>query len=208
MSRDMENFQGVRRAATGAAGVRAARRPAPEGTEDRALLLRLMSLLLRRPDAEFDAVRPVLVATVEALPPSPAAAGLAAFTGWLAGQDPAVAARHHAEVFGPGGAAGLRLTRHLEGDARRRDMALLTLARRYRAAGWDIGDGEEADHLPVMLEFAALGGPGRGEAPLRQHRRGLELVHGALIDAGSPYRHLFAALLTLVPPPSAPESGR
>ncbi len=79
-------------------------------------------------------------------------------------------------------------------------MALLTLAQRYRAAGWDTDGGELPDHLPVVLEFAALAGPGKGEAPLRQHRRGLELIHRALDDSGSPYRHVLAALLSLLPP--------
>ncbi|MHB9856994.1 nitrate reductase molybdenum cofactor assembly chaperone [Streptomyces sp. YIM S03343] len=207
----MENNQGALSAAPGGVAVRTARRLSPEETADRALLLRLLSLLLRRPDTGFAAARPVLVATVDALPPSPAAAGLAAFTGWLEEQEPGAPVRHHTEAFGPDGpdgTAGLRLTRYLDGDTRRREMALLTLAQRYRAAGWDIDDGEQPDHLPVMLEFAALTGPGKGEAPLRQHRRGLELVHHALTDAGSPYRHLLAALLALVPPPSGPEGGR
>ncbi|MCI3241841.1 nitrate reductase subunit beta [Streptomyces spinosisporus] len=52
------------------------------------------------------------------------------------------------------------------------------------------------------LEFAALAGPGRGEAPLRQHRRGLELIQRALVDADSPYRHLLTALCGLLPPPT------
>lgn len=47
-------------------------------------------------------------------------------------------------------------------------MALLALAQRYRATGWDIDGGELPDHLPVVLEFAALTGPGSGEAPLRE----------------------------------------
>ena len=79
-------------------------------------------------------------------------------------------------------------------------MALLTLARRYRAAGWDTDGGELPDHLPVVLEFAALAGPGAGEAPLRMHRRGLELIRHALTESGSPYRHPLSALLGLLPP--------
>ncbi|MFJ4077649.1 hypothetical protein ACIP2Z_01680 [Streptomyces iakyrus] len=47
-----------------------------------------------------------------------------------------------------------------------------------------------------------LAGSRGGEAPLRQHRRGLELIHRALTDADSPYRHVLAALLTLLPPPT------
>ncbi|ODA70534.1 nitrate reductase molybdenum cofactor assembly chaperone [Streptomyces sp. AVP053U2] len=183
----------------------ARRRPAPmtpEETEQRALLLRLVSLLLQYPDAELAAARRVLAATVEALEPSPAAERLAEFTAWFTGQEPDALQRHYVETFDLRRRSSLYLTYYLHGDTRRRGMALLTLAQRFRAAGWDTDGGELPDHLPVVLEFASLAGPGAGEAPLRQHRRGLELIHHALTDSDSPYRHVLAALLTLLPPPT------
>nr|WP_229914701.1 nitrate reductase molybdenum cofactor assembly chaperone [Streptomyces chartreusis] len=184
--------------------VRAAvRRPARLTREEagaRALLLRLCSLLVQYPDLELTAARPVLAASVEALPASPAAEHLAAFTAWFAGQQPDALERHYVETFDLRRRSSLYLTYYLHGDTRRRGMALLTLAQRYRAAGWDTDGSELPDHLPVVLEFAALAGPGGGEAPLRQHRRGLELIHRALTDADSPYRHVLAAPLTLLPP--------
>ena len=64
--------------------------------------------------------------------------------------------------------SGLCLTCYLHGDTRRRGMAPLTLNQRCRAAGWDIDGAELPDHLPVVPEFAALAGPGRGEAPPRR----------------------------------------
>ncbi|MFJ5776426.1 nitrate reductase molybdenum cofactor assembly chaperone [Streptomyces sp. NPDC093094] len=186
--------------------VRAAvRRPArlsPEETEARALLLRLMSLLLQYPDAELAAAGPELTGAVAGLPPSPAAERLTAFTGWFAGQQPETLEQHYVEMFDLRRRSSLHLTYYLHGDTRRRGMALLTLNQRYRAAGWDTGGGELPDHLPVVLEFAALAGPRAGEGPLRLHRRGLELIHRALADAASPYRHVLAALLTLLPPPT------
>ncbi|WP_217145813.1 nitrate reductase molybdenum cofactor assembly chaperone [Streptomyces sp. AC627_RSS907] len=186
--------------------VRAAvRRPArltPEETEARTLLLRLCSLLLQYPDAELAAGRRVLSASIEALPPSPAAEHLASFADWFAGQEPEALERHYVEMFDLRRKSSLYLTYYLHGDTRRRGMALLTLNQRYRAAGWDTDSGELPDYLPVVLEFAALMGPGGGEAPLRQHRRGLELIHRALTDSDSPYRHVLAALLTLLPPPT------
>ncbi|AJE44387.1 nitrate reductase molybdenum cofactor assembly chaperone [Streptomyces nodosus] len=183
----------------------AVRRPArltPEETRDRALVLRLLSLALQYPDAELAAARPTVLAAVRALPPSPAATELAAFTTWFAEQDPQTLERHYVETFDLRRRSSLYLTYYLHGDTRRRGMALLTLARRYQAAGWDTSGGELPDHLPVVLEFAALAGTGAGEAPLRQHRRGLDLIHRALESAGSPYRHVLAALLALLPPPS------
>ncbi|MFF9818705.1 nitrate reductase molybdenum cofactor assembly chaperone [Streptomyces sp. NPDC014006] len=186
--------------------VRAAvRRPArltPEETAGRALILRLVSLLLQYPDSELTSARTELTTVVEALPASPAAEYLARFTDWFAAQDPEVLERHYVEMFDLRRKSSLYLTYYLHGDTRRRGMALLTLNQRYKAAGWDTDGGELPDHLPVVLEFAALVGPGGGEAPLRQHRRGLELIHQALTDADSSYRHVLAALLTLLPPPT------
>ncbi|MFK4104209.1 nitrate reductase molybdenum cofactor assembly chaperone [Streptomyces sp. NPDC019531] len=184
------------------AAVRRLARLTPEEAEARTLLLRLCSLLLQYPDAELATARPVLTATIEALPPSPAAEHLAAFTSWFAGQEPEALERHYVEMFDLRRKSSLYLTYYLHGDTRRRGMALLTLSQRFRAAGWDTDGGELPDHLPVVLEFAALAGPGGGEAPLRQHRRGLELIHHALTDADSPYQHILATLLTLLPPPT------
>ncbi|MFD5662549.1 nitrate reductase molybdenum cofactor assembly chaperone [Streptomyces hirsutus] len=179
-------------------------RPAPRLTageaEARTLVLRLCSLLLQYPDAELATARPVLASTAAALPPSPAAGQLAEFTAWLTAGEPDALERHYVETFDLRRRSSLYLTYYLHGDTRRRGMALLTLNQRYRASGWDTDGSELPDHLPVVLEFAALVGPGAGEAPLRQHRRGLELIHRALADAGSPYRHVLSALLTLLPP--------
>jgi nitrate reductase delta subunit len=181
----------------------AVRRPArltPEEAGARVLVLRLCSLLLQYPDSELAAARPMLTATVNALPSSSAATELAVFTAWFTEQEPDALERHYVEMFDLRRKSSLYLTYYLHGDTRRRGMALLTLANRYKAAGWEISGGELPDHLPVVLEFAALTGPGTGEAPLRQHRRGLELIHRALSDADSPYRHVLAALLSLLPP--------
>ncbi|GAA2245875.1 nitrate reductase molybdenum cofactor assembly chaperone [Streptomyces indiaensis] len=186
--------------------VRAAvRRPArltPEETAGRALTLRLVSLLLQYPDSELTSARPELTAVVEALPATPGAEHLARFTGWFAAQEPEALERHYVEMFDLRRKSSLYLTYYLHGDTRRRGLALLTLNQQYRAAGWSTDGGELPDHLPVVLEFAALVGPGGGEAPLRRHRRGLELIHHALTGSGSPYRHVLAALLSLLPPPT------
>ena len=183
----------------------AARRPqrlTPQEAQERALILRLLSLLLQYPDDELTAERGALADAVRSLSPSPAVERLAAFTGWFSTQAPEALERHYVEVFDLRRKSSLHLTYYLHGDTRRRGMALLTLAQRYKAAGWEIDGGELPDHLPVVLEFAALAGPGAGEAPLRQHRRGLDLIHRALEAAESPYHHLVAALLTLLPPPT------
>ena len=56
-------------------------------------------------------------------------------TGRLA---PEALERHYVEVFDLRRKSSLHLTYYLHGDTRRRGMALLTLAHRYKAAGWEI----------------------------------------------------------------------
>jgi nitrate reductase delta subunit len=168
--------------------------------QQRALLLRLMSLLLQYPDVELTAARPELNAAVASLPASHAKDHLTAFTGWFEGQDQETLQRHYVETFDLRRRSSLYLTYYLHGDTRRRGSALLALNQRFKSLGWAAETGELPDHLPVVLEFAALAGPGAGEGPLRQHRRGLELIHRALSDAASPYERVLSALLSLLPP--------
>jgi nitrate reductase delta subunit len=82
-------------------------------------------------------------------------------------------------------------------------MAMLLLKQRYRAAGLTPPDRELPDYLPMVCEYAALVGPGAGEAPLRQHRQGLELIRAALRERGSRYALLLDALCGALPALSA-----
>ncbi|GAA5076178.1 nitrate reductase delta subunit [Thermocatellispora tengchongensis] len=173
--------------------------------EDRAALLRLVSLLLQYPDAELIAARGELAGAVRRLPESAARASLARFTAWFGRTEPMALARAYVETFDLRRACSLYLTYYLHGDTRRRGMALLALKQRYRAAGLTPPEGELPDFLPVVCEFAALAGPGAGEAPLRQHRQGLELIRTALRDADSPYAAVLDALCAELPGLSAAE---
>ncbi|WP_148071476.1 hypothetical protein [Streptomyces sp. I6] len=72
--------------------VRAAvRRPArltPAEKADRALTLRLLSLLLQYPDSELTSARTELATAVGAMPATPAAERLTRFTDWFTSQPP------------------------------------------------------------------------------------------------------------------------
>jgi nitrate reductase delta subunit len=157
----------------------------------RAESFRLLGLLLQYPDGG----PPVVPDTV---PDGPAREPLARFLAWYGEQSPFDLAEHYVETFDLRRRTSLYLTYYLHGDTRRRGMALLTLKQRYRAAGLTPPEDELPDYLPLVCEFAALLGPGAGEAPLRQHRTGLELVRAGLHDAGSPYAALLDALTALL----------
>ncbi|MFI6988783.1 nitrate reductase molybdenum cofactor assembly chaperone [Nonomuraea wenchangensis] len=172
---------------------------------ERAALLRLVSLLLQYPDPALLAARDELAQAVRALPESAARASLTAFVAWFRDQRPMELARSYVQTFDLRRRSSLYLTYYLHGDTRRRGMALLTLKQRYRVAGLTPPEGELPDFLPVVCEFAALAGPATGEAPLRQHRKGLELIRTALHESGSPYAFVLDALCGELPELSAAE---
>ncbi len=176
--------------------------------EQRAALLRLVSLLLQYPDNELLAARPELAAAARALPASPASEPLVTFTAWYAGAEPMDLATRYVDTFDMRRKCSLYLTYYLHGDTRRRGLALLTLKQRYRAAGLTPPDGELPDYLPVVCEFAAIAGPGDGEAPLRQHREGLELILSALRLGCSPYANVLRALCAMLPALTEAELAR
>ncbi|MFI6181346.1 nitrate reductase molybdenum cofactor assembly chaperone [Nonomuraea sp. NPDC051191] len=183
--------------------------PAPdtvvERPQERAALLRLVSLLLQYPDAGLLAARAELHRAVAALPDGHPRQALEQFLWWFGDRQPMPLARHYVETFDLRRRSSLYLTYYLHGDTRRRGMALLTLKRRYRVAGLTPPEGELPDFLPVVCEFAALAGPDAGEAPLRQHRKGLELIRTALHESGSPYALVLDALCAVLPGMSAAE---
>ncbi|MEU4575272.1 MULTISPECIES: nitrate reductase molybdenum cofactor assembly chaperone [Nonomuraea] len=183
------------------------RTPRAEDAPGRATLFRLVSLLLQYPDAGLLAARPGLGRAAATLPASPARDALERFLRWFADAEPMPLARAYVETFDLRRRSSLYLTYYLHGDTRRRGMALLTLKQRYRVAGLTPPDGELPDFLPVVCEFAALAGPAAGEAPLRQHRKGLELIRTALHDSGSPYALVLDALCAELPGLSAAEQA-
>ncbi|MFF5207587.1 nitrate reductase molybdenum cofactor assembly chaperone [Streptosporangium sp. NPDC000396] len=176
-----------------------------QSQEHRTALLRLVSLLLQYPDAELLAARAELSRAVAALPDSVSRESLTRFMRWFCDAEPMGLARAYVETFDLRRKSSLYLTYYLHGDTRRRGMALLTLKQRFRVAGLNPPDGELPDFLPVVCEFAALAGPSTGEAPLRQHRKGLELIRTALRDAGTPYALVLDALCAALPDLSAAE---
>jgi len=170
---------------------------------DRARLFDLTSVLLTYPSSELSAAGEEFRGAVEEITHPEVRERLTAFLDWFLSTEAVEVETHYVRTFDLRRRSGLYLTYYLHGDTRKRGIALLTLKQRYRAHGLRLAKGELPDLLPVVLEFAAAVGPGDGEAPLRQHRRGLELLRSALEDAESPYRHLLEAIVVALPPLSA-----
>ncbi|MGC1212263.1 MAG: nitrate reductase molybdenum cofactor assembly chaperone [Micromonospora sp.] len=166
---------------------------------DRARIFELVSLLLTYPDDELLGAGAELGAAAARIADGTVRGQLEEFLDWLRGATPIEVQRHYVQTFDLRRRSGLYLTYYLHGDTRKRGMALLVLKQRYRAQGLRLAEGELPDLLPVVLEFAAVVGPGEGEAPLRQHRKGIELLRSALADSGTPYRLLLDAVCAVLP---------
>jgi len=158
---------------------------------DRSRMFQLTSLLLTYPDRELVEAGAALRAA--------AADELGGFLDWLLGTPLIEVQRHYVQTFDLRRRSGLYLTYYLHGDTRKRGMALLMLKQRYRAHGLRLAAGELPDLLPVVLEFAATAGPGDGEAPLRQHRQGIELLRAALHETLSPYAEVLDLVCDALP---------
>ncbi|WP_018737955.1 nitrate reductase molybdenum cofactor assembly chaperone [Salinispora oceanensis] len=166
---------------------------------DRARIFELVSLLLTYPDDELLSAADELRGAAAQIETPEARERIDGFLDWLLENTPIDVQQHFVQTFDLRRRSGLYLTYYLHGDTRKRGMALLVLKQRYRAHGLRLADGQLPDLLPVVLEFAAMVGPGAGEAPLRQHRQGIELLRAALTDCGTPYRLLLDVVCAVLP---------
>jgi nitrate reductase delta subunit len=169
---------------------------------------KLLSVLLRYPDASLVDARDEIREAIEELPDTAAKRSLADFDRYLDGAGAGELARAYVETFDLHRRTSLYLTYYVHGDTRKRGMALLRLKRLYAAAGLEPATGELPDYLPLMLEFAALAPDGLGETLLREHRPSLELLRRGLNEAESPYANLLEALISTLPRLSALERER
>ncbi|MEV0900590.1 nitrate reductase molybdenum cofactor assembly chaperone [Actinoplanes sp. NPDC049802] len=160
---------------------------------DRSRIFQIASLLLTYPDDELLAAGDELRAAARGVD------GFETFLDWMLTTSPIEVQREYVRTFDLRRRSGLYLTYYLHGDTRKRGMALLMLKQRYRAHGLRLADGELPDLLPVVLEFAATAGPGDGEAPLRQHRQGIELLRAALHETRTPYASVLDVVGELLP---------
>jgi len=174
---------------------------------DRSRVFGLAAALLTYPDAELLAARDEVAEAIEAIDDADARARLRSFLSWMTTTPEIEVQRHYVTTFDLRRRSGLFLTYYLHGDTRKRGIALLTLKQRYRAHGWTLSTSDLPDYLPVVLEFATLAGPGDGEAPLRQHRRGLELLRVVLEEAASPYQLVLDAVVDALPPLTAADEA-
>ena len=158
----------------------------------------LISIALQHPDAAVLEARGEVAAAARSLPSSPGHDALRDVLDWWAREPADDLRRRYVETFDFSRRTALDLTYYTHGDRRQRGLALLALRRRYDAAGLDLEGPELPDHLPVVLEFAALD-PSSGGELLAEFRPVIELIRLSLERAESPFAGLVAALCLLLP---------
>ncbi|MBX3634245.1 MAG: nitrate reductase molybdenum cofactor assembly chaperone [Rubrivivax sp.] len=103
----------------------------------------------------------------------------------------------YVELFDRGRRTALHLFEHVHGDSRDRGAALVDLARSYESAGVLLAPGELPDYLPVVLEFASTQPPAAARDFLRETAHIVRVIFSALVERGSPYASVLAAVLDL-----------
>ena len=166
---------------------------------DKRLTLRVLSALLRYPDADFRAAAAELAQALDAERALPASrlAELTALLHQLQSMDPFEAEARFIETFDRGRATSLHLFEHVHGDSRDRGPALVDLGQTYERAGLAFEGDELPDHLSVVLEFASTQPVKVGREFLNEMAHILNAVFSALRERESPYASVIAAVLEL-----------
>ncbi|MEZ0365948.1 nitrate reductase molybdenum cofactor assembly chaperone [Mycobacterium sp. pUA109] len=173
-------------------------RPQQPALRDR-LIWQAASLLLAYPDEQRDERLDTVEGLLAHLDGRPAEL-LRRTVSALRGTDLLTAATEYVETFDMRRRSTMYLTYWTAGDTRNRGRAMLVFASAYREAGVEPPKNEAPDHLPVVLEFAATVNPDLGRRLLIDNRVPIDVVLGALTEAGSPYAHVLAAVCETLPP--------
>jgi len=158
----------------------------------------LIAAALVYPDDALAADRAAIAREARGLPDGPGREPLVAFLDWWANEPADALRRRYVETFDLSRRTSLDMTYYTHGDRRQRGLALVALRRRYADAGLELQGPELPDHLPAMLEFAALD-PVAGTGLLAEFRPVIELLRLALERAESPWAGLLGALCASLP---------
>ncbi len=166
--------------------------------------LRALARLLAYPDAELRADLPALIEAIDAEGAVPVArrAELRALAHELQRQPALDVEAAFVETFDRGRATSLHLFEHVHGDSRDRGPAMVDLTQTYEKAGLFLGPEELPDHLCVVLEFASTQPPALAKAFLGEMAHILAAVFSALVQRGSGYAAVLAAVLELAGHPA------
>ncbi|WP_374436621.1 nitrate reductase molybdenum cofactor assembly chaperone [Inhella sp.] len=164
-----------------------------------AYTLRVLSALLRYPDAAFRAAVPEMQEALdrEAALHLDRVLELHALLRRLQQDDPFNTEAEFVEMFDRGRSTSLHLFEHVHGDSRDRGQAMVDLTQTYERAGLLLDTSELPDHLPVVLEYASTQPPQAAREFLAEFAHILRGIFSALRRRNSGYASVLAALLEL-----------
>jgi len=164
------------------------------------LVHQVASWLLSYPDDEVVAALPDLEAALREQRPAAPVRELLEVVERLR-DTPVEQLRHdYVDTFDLTRRHALHLSYWTEGDTRRRGEVLAAFKQVYRDSGRVVRlDGELPDHLPVVLEFAAVVDPERGTELLQRYRASLELLRIELEDDESVWAGAVRAVCATLP---------
>jgi len=163
------------------------------------LTLRVLSHLLRYPDAHLRAHLPQLGAALHG-EAALSAARLAELEQLLQRrqQTPGlVLEAEYVELFDRGRGTALHLFEHVHGDSRDRGPAMVDLIQTYEKAGLYLGPDELPDQLPVLLEFASTQPALQARELLGEVAHIVRVIYSALLKRRSDYASVLVAVLEL-----------
>lgn len=167
----------------------------------RRMVFAVTSRLLQYPDEGLAEQLPLFAEASRSLPPV-AADPLGRFLNHASTQPILAWQSEYVATFDMVRRNCLYLTYYLNGDTRRRGMALWRFKDAFAQRGLTIVGGELPDFLPVLLELAADGHEDIALALLLEHQQGIAVLGQSLGAMSSAYAHLVEALEAALPAPS------
>lgn len=164
------------------------------------MILKAMAGLLSYPQENLISALPEIALLIENEPQLPGVhqTALLELVNDLAGNDLLSSQEHYVEVFDRGRATSLHLFEHVHGESRDRGMAMIDLGNMYEKAGLILQANELPDYLPVVLEYLSTRPEHEVHEMLGDCAHILRKIGEALLDRGSHYSAVLAALLALV----------
>ncbi|HRN28631.1 MAG TPA: nitrate reductase molybdenum cofactor assembly chaperone, partial [Terrimesophilobacter sp.] len=135
-----------------------------------------------------------LVAAHAAELPEELAAEFGAFFDAVGNMDEGALQAHFTSIFDQKRKCCPYLTYYATGDTRKRGMALVSFVDAYRAAGWELEEGELPDYLPLFFEYLATRPRAEARALIAEIDHILAPLEERLSARGSPYAAVFTAI--------------
>lgn len=151
--------------------------------------LRIISVLLRYPDAGVQQLAPAIDAMLieEGLLSPAQRAALAPLVQHLADEDLLDLQEAYVALFDRGRAVSLHLFEHVHGESRDRGQAMVDLKDRYETQGLEITANELPDYLPLFLEYLSVLPAGQAAEELAQPGLILAALGQRLAERDSAY---------------------